>query len=111
MNSLSDNFLSSRHIRLFTLLAWGIPMLWLGVIRILGMPGGETANDAYYHIAMAERGPAVFCAKKFPSLELSVWRNHFADKELLYHFVLCGLVKVQNFFGRAIQAPFHFWDC
>jgi len=98
----------SRYSRLFLLLAWLIPMAWMGVIRLEGMPDGETANDAYYHIAMAERGPAVFCARKFPALDLSVWRDSFADKELLYHFLLCGLVRVQKFFTGAVQAPFHF---
>ena len=103
-----DEFLNSRHERIFLLLAFVIPMLWLGFVRIQGMPDGETANDAYYHIAMAERGPSVFTAKKFPALELSVWRDTFADKELLYHFMLCGLVKLQKIFMPVIEAPFHF---
>ena len=107
MNNDGD-FLSSRHDRLFLILAFVIPMMWLSFVRIQGMPNGETANDAYYHMAMAELGPSVFTAKKFPALELSVWRDTFADKELLYHFMLCGLVKIQKIFEPVIQAPFHF---
>ena len=101
-------FLTSQHERMFLILAFVIPMLWLVFVRMEGMPDGETANDAYYHIAMAERGPAVFTAKKFPALELSVWRDHFADKELLYHFMLCGLVRLQKIFVPVLHAPFHF---
>ena len=93
---------------MFLVLAFVIPMLWLVFVRMEGMPDGESANDAYYHIAMAERGPAVFTAKKFPALELSVWRDHFADKELLYHFMLCGLVRLQKIFVPVLHAPFHF---
>lgn len=110
MNSSELEFLQpgSRFSGLFLVLAWLIPMVWLGVVRVEGMPDGESANDAYYHVAMAERGPAVFCARKFPALELSVWRDSFADKELLYHFLLCGLIRVQKLFTAPIRAPFHF---
>ena len=110
MNHSDREFLQdgSRFSRLFLVLAWLILMIWLGVIRINAMPDGETANDAYYHIAMAERGPSVFCARKFPALDLSVWRDTFADKELLYHFLLYGLVRVEKLFTAEIHAPFHF---
>ena len=108
LNASSGDFLSGRYERLFLALAFIIPLLWLGAVRFFGMPDGETANDAYYHVAIAERGPSVFCAKKFPALELSVWRDTFADKELLYHFALCGLVNVQKFLGIPVHAPFHF---
>ena len=110
MNNRPDlDFLSGKACpRLFLALAFVIPMLWMAMVRFQGMDDGETANDAYYHVAMAEQGPAVFCAKKFPSLELSVWRDTFADKELLYHFLLSGLVKVQQLAGAEVKAPFHF---
>ena len=108
MNIPDGHFLSPRYSRWFLIPAWVIPMLWLSLTRINGMLDGETANDTYYHIGMAERGPAVFCAKKFPALELSVWRDTFADKELLYHFALWGWVNVQKFLGGAVRAPFHF---
>ena len=104
----SGDFLSSPRRGVFFFLALIIPICWMSLIRILAMPDGESANDAYYHAAMAEQGPSVFLAKKFPSLELSVWRDTFADKELLYHFLLYGLFRVQKLFIPAVQAPFHF---
>ena len=99
---------TSRHAWLFLILAFLIPFVWLGVIRPPSMGGGEVAADAYYHMAMAEQGPSVFCAKTFPWLELSVWRDTFADKELLYHFGLWGIFHLQKFLGLNTDAPFHF---
>ena len=108
LNGSSGDFLSGRYERPFLALAFIIPLLWLVTVRFFGMPDGETANDAYYHVAIAERGPSVFCAKKFPALELSVWRDTFSDKELLYHFLLYGLINIQKSLGFPVHAPFHF---
>ena len=47
-------------------LAFIIPFAWLCVLRPQVMDGGETDGDAYYHAKMAELGPSVFAAKKFP---------------------------------------------
>ena len=58
MNSRPDlDFLSGKaYPRLFLTLAFVIPMLWMAMVRFQGMGDGETANDAYYHVAMAEQG-------------------------------------------------------
>lgn len=96
-----------KHAGLFLALAFLIPFVWLCVIRPPCMGNGEISADAYYHVAMAELGPSVFCAKTFPWLELSVWRDTFADKELLYHFALWGIVRTQEFLGLNTDAPFH----
>ena len=108
MKLLNDDLSRKRQTRICLLAAFLLPFLWLCILRPMSMNQGETANDAYYHAAMAERGPAVFCAKKFPALELSVWRDTFADKELLYHFLLSGLIRVQKIFTAEIVPPFHF---
>ena len=102
-----ETVFSPRHMRIFLLLTWVVTMFWFWLGRTQTMRDGET-NDTYYHIAMAERGPSVFCAKKFPALELSVWRDHFADKELLYHWTLRGLLKLQELFGFPVRVPYHF---
>lgn len=113
MNSLtpsaenSFSAIGGKHAGLFLMLAFLIPFAWLCVLRPPCMGGGEISNDAYYHMAMADMGPSVFCAKKFPWLELSVWRDTFADKELLYHFALWGIVRAQEFLGLSTDAPFH----
>ena len=46
MNADGD-FLTSRHERMFRILAFVIPMLWQCAVRLQAMPDGETANDAY----------------------------------------------------------------
>ena len=101
-------FHSQRGRKLFIFLAFLLPFVWLCVLRPLCMPDGENANDAYYHIGMAERGIPAICAKNFPQLELSVWKENFADKEFLYHVLLCGLVKLRNLTGSSGEAPYHF---
>lgn len=90
------------------LLAFLLPFLWICAIRGICMNGGESGNDAYYHAAAAQQGPAVFCAKTFPTLELSIWKENFANKELLYHTVLWGLFSLEKLFQISPEAPFHF---
>ena len=95
------------HTRLFLFLAFAIPFAWLCVLRPLVMDGGETDSDAYYHMKMAELGPSVFCAKKFPWLTMSVWNDRFADKELLFHGALWVVHEVQKLLRLPTGAPFH----
>ena len=94
--------------RLLMLLAFLLPFLWICGIRGICMNGGESGNDAYYHAAAAQQGPAVFCAKTFPRMELSIWKENFANKELLYHTMLWGLFSLEKLFGIPQNAPFHF---
>ena len=96
------------RIGFLMLLAFLLPFLWLCAIRGICMNGGESGNDAYYHAAAAQQGPALFCTKTFPALELSIWKENFANKELLYHTVLWGLFSLEKIFGVSPEAPFHF---
>ena len=97
-----------RCTRIFLLLAFLIPFAWLCVLRPLVMDGGETDSDAYYHMKMAELGPSVFGAKKFPWLTMSVWNDRFADKELLFHGALWIVCGIRDMLGLPDGAPFHF---
>ncbi len=45
-------------------------------------------RDAYYHARYAERLPDRGLARDFPWTQESMWRDRFADKELLYHVLL-----------------------
>ena len=65
--------------------AFLIPFVWLSTLRVTVMKTGENSQDALYHAMMAKLGPAVYAAKEFPWTQMSVWKDHFADKELLYH--------------------------
>lgn len=104
---LQEKLGSRKYARIFLILAFAIPFVWLCVLRPLIMDGGETDSDAYYHMKMAELGPSVFCAKKFPWLTMSIWNDRFADKELLFHGALWVVHGVQKLLHLPTGAPFN----
>ena len=87
--------------------AFLIPFVWLGALRICVMKTGENSQDALYHAMMAKLGPGVYAAKQFPWTQMSVWKDHFADKELLYHAGIDLIFSVEKLFGAALDPPFH----
>jgi len=97
-----------RRRMLFLAGAFLLPVLWMAVMRIVTLTAGENSLDSFYHIRIAEQGPGTFLAREFPALQLSVWRDAFADKEWLYHFGLWILSGFRSLFGCAASAPFHF---
>lgn len=90
------------------LAAFLIPFCSIMVIRILMMNGGEISIDGFYHAGMGKLGPGVFAAKQFPWTDLAIWKTTFADKELLYHFLLWIIFRIQGMFGISTGVPFHF---
>ena len=87
--------------------AFLIPFVWLGALRVCVMKTGENSQDALYHAMMAKLGPEVYAAKEFPWTQMSVWKDHFADKELLYHAGINVIFAVEKAFGAALNPPFH----
>ncbi len=69
--------------------------------------GGEYEPDCFFHARIAEQGPSVFCAKKFPWLTKSSWAEQFSDKELGFHFLLWGFIRIGKLFGLTNEYPFH----
>ena len=96
-----------RAGRIMLVFAFLIPFTWLGVLRVTTMTGGENSQDALYHAMMGKLGPGVYAAKQFPWTQMSVWKDHFADKELLYHAGLNVIFAVEKLFGAALNPPFH----
>ena len=96
-----------RAGRIVLVFAFLIPAVWLGALRICVMKTGENSQDALYHAMMAKLGPGVYAAKQFPWTQMSVWKDHFADKELLYHAGLNVIFAVEKLFGAALNPPFH----
>jgi len=91
------------------LIAILIPYLWLAAVRLLSLdPGGEATNDSFYHVAMADRFPEACVSNTFPWTTMSIWKDHFYDKELLYHAALSGLRSYSRFLGLSLDPPFHF---
>ena len=87
--------------------AFLIPFVWLGALRICVMKTGENSQDALYHAMMAKLGPGVYAAKEFPWTQMSVWKDRFADKELLYHAGINVIFAIEKAFGSALNPPFH----
>ena len=85
-----------------------LPLLWLAFLRIVLMTGGENCFDAYYHVFMADSGPATIFSKNFPNMTMSVWENSFSDKEALFHVALWGIRHLQSALGLPMGYPFHF---
>ena len=96
-----------RAGRIMLIFAFLIPVMWLGALRICVMKSGENSQDALYHAMMAKLGPGVYAAKQFPWTQMSVWKDHFADKELLYHAGLNVIFSIEEAFGAAVNPPFH----
>ena len=90
------------------LAAFLIPFCSIMIIRILMMNGGEISIDGFYHAGMGKLGPGVFTAKQFPWTDLAIWKTTFADKELLYHFILWLIFRFQEMLGFSTGVPFHF---
>jgi len=91
------------------LIAILVPYLWLAAVRIVSLDeGGEAAADTYYHVAMGDLFPEGCVAKTFPWMTMSVWKDRFYDKELLFHGALSALRGVGRALGFSSEAPFHF---
>ncbi len=69
--------------------------------------GNENSHDTFYHVTMADIGPAYYTAKKLPVLTLSYWNENFSDKELSFHLLLSGIRKTMEVTGQPTGAPFH----
>ena len=96
-----------RAGRIMLVFAFLIPFVWLGALRICVMKTGENSQDALYHAMMAKLGPGVYAAKEFPWTQMSVWKDRFADKELLYHAGINVIFAIEKAFGSALNPPFH----
>lgn len=89
------------------LLAVLLPTILLGALRIGFTPyGQESSEDAFWHAAAGRRSTSEMLAKTFP-LTLSVWRDHYADKELLFHFLLKGYCEIKALFHSELFPPFN----
>ncbi len=88
-----------------------LPVFLLGTVRALFAPSGcETAEDAFWHVAAGRRPFGDMIARKFP-LTLSVWRDHYADKELLFHVLLKGYDGIKTLSGSPVEPPFTGASC
>ena len=83
-----------------------ISLLMLTGYRLFILRDMECSRDGFFHVRLALEGWNVFAAKTFPSLSMSSWTAHFADKELLYHYIL-GIVQSFSILAGIPEYPFH----
>jgi hypothetical protein len=83
-----------------------MPVVYLGALRISSLTSGENSADAYYHVAVGERYPAAGMWRTMPATTLSVWHEHFYDKEWGFHAFLGVTQRVAALFGQS-GPPFH----
>lgn len=90
------------------LLAVVLPFLFLCWVRIeAAKPRAELETDSYYHVMMADLFPEACVAKTFPHLTLSIWKEHFYDKELAFHMILSVIRRYAQMTGLNLSPPFH----
>lgn len=90
------------------LIALLVPYLWLAGVRMVSLEdGGEASTDTFYHVAMADRFPGACVAQDFPWTTLSIWKDHFYDKELLFHAALRAVRSYGAWMGLPSGPPFH----
>ncbi|MBE6404529.1 MAG: hypothetical protein E7040_00745 [Lentisphaerae bacterium] len=82
-----------------------VPVILLISLRCLIPDGRENSTDVYWHIHAADRSFSEMTAKEYP-ITLSIWRNQFADKELLFHVLLKGYTGIKHFFNSPVVPPF-----
>src|SRR3989339_143649 len=77
--------------------------------RVCNLKSGEELGvDVFYHMTMADGGP-VFCIQRtFPHTDMSVWKDHFYNKELFFHLFLSAIRHWGIITGFSTSAPFHF---
>lgn len=83
----------------FVLLVLGLLHAWTT------QPDGSLSNDAPYHIAMADLFGQAALGRTFPWTQRSIWRDHFYDKELGFHFLLMVVRRWAGLFGYRGDAP------
>lgn len=90
------------------LLAVVLPFLFLCWVRTEAVkPRTELEPDSFYHVMMADLFPEACVAKTFPHLTLSIWKEHFYDKELAFHMILSVIRRYAQMTGLNLSPPFH----
>lgn len=83
-----------------------VALLMLTGYRLFVLQKVECSRDGFFHVRLALEGWNVFAAKTFPTLTMSSWTAHFADKELIYHYIL-SIVQTFSILAGFPDYPFH----
>ena len=94
-----------KHFILHRVLPVLIPVLVLISLRCFLPANCENSTDVYWHIHASDRSFSDMIAKKYP-ITLSIWRDNFADKELLFHVLLKGYTGIKHLLKTPLAPPF-----
>ena len=78
---------------------WAVPALFfLYALVLYGatalLQRGLFERDGYFHARLAQMMPVRGFSRSFPWTQLSTWREHFCDKELLYHAAMMPFAQL-----------------
>lgn len=83
-------------------------LFFVYVILIFGLTAilqdGLFERDGYYHARLSQMVPVRLLDREFPWTQLSTWREHFCDKEFLYHVAMMPFAQLgdQPIFGARL---------
>lgn len=94
MNNLFGKF-ERVSLRLKRLLP-GLFLLYVSALYGLTavLQDGLFERDGYYHARFTEMMPERWLDRAFPWTQLSTWREHFCDKEFLYHLAMMPFAQI-----------------
>jgi hypothetical protein len=79
--------------------AWLLPALFGAYVAVLYgatafLQQGLFERDGYFHARFAQLMPLRGFSRAFPWTQLSTWREHFCDKEFLYHLFMAPFTRL-----------------
>lgn len=73
-------------------------LLFLYVFGLFGatalLQDGLFERDGYYHARLAQMMPERGISQNFPWTQLSTWKDHYCDKEFLYHLAMMPFTQI-----------------
>jgi hypothetical protein len=80
---------------------WGLPALFFLYATVLFggtalLQQGLFERDGYFHARLAWLMPTHGLSRAFPWTQLSTWREHFCDKEFLYHLAMMPFTRLSQ---------------
>lgn len=78
---------------------WALPLLlFFYVFCLYGTTAlfqdGLFERDGYYHARLAQMMPERGISRAFPWTQLSTWKDHYCDKEFLYHLAMMPFAQL-----------------
>ena len=78
-----------------TWLSFALVLLYFGIVShgLLFTTEGAFERDAFYHARYAQMLPERGLSRSFPWMQFTDWKEHFGDKDFLYHVILAPFCR------------------